>query len=379
MSAMKAKMLFVVLAAAPIALNADWYDSLLKKKDAEPASVNGGRGATVLPGGASLKPYDARRMYVLCDPLLRAPATIYRLEPGWDAMGCIRWNAAARKNQYTASIIFCNPAEHMVVQEQAPFSEEQQLLNMAGAEWQDPNLMAQKLANTINSGIVVPGLANFVARGGRFTDDVPPKTRQRAEIGASTMKAPGVSHRVFKVECFFECTYGGVPCEAKYEFVSLYYITQPMPKLPAIGWSYDYDVRLTVAPPGKLAEAARAGGRMIAGAFVNHAWQVACDRMMLAIATGKMIGANEGYALMKQSQQEFQRTQEKINIARSEMIREVKTVDNPFSPGEKFERPAFFDHSWLNASQDALLLSDRNLEPNTMRGLIEMGDWRPVD
>ena len=50
-----------------------------------------------------------------------------------------------------------------------------------------------------------------------------------------------------------------------------------------------------------------------------------------------------------------------------------------FSPGEKFERPAFFDHSWLNASQDALLLSDRNLEPNTIRGLIEMGDWRPVD
>ena len=33
----------------------------------------------------------------------------------------------------------------------------------------------------------------------------------------------------------------------------------------------------------------------------------------------------------------------------------------------------------LNASQDTLLLSDRNLEPNTMRGLIEMGDWRPVD
>ena len=118
---------------------------------------------------------------------------------------------------------------------------------------------------------------------------------------------------------------------------------------------------------------------MIAGAFVNQAWKVACDRMMLAIATGKMIGANEGYALMKQSQQEFQRTQEKINIQRSEMIREVKTVDNPFVPGEKLERPAFFDHSWLNASQDTLLLSDRNLEPNTMRGLIEMGDWRPVD
>ena len=377
MNAMKAKMLFVVLAVAPIALNADWYDSLLKKKDAEPAGS--GRVETSLPGGASPKPYDVMRMYVLCDPLLRSPAAIYRLEPGWEAMGWIKWDAAARKNQYSSSIIFCNPTEHKVVQELAPFSEEQQLLNRSGAEWRDPNVMAQKLASSINSGLIVPGLANFVARGGRFTDNVPPKTRQLAEIGASTMKAPGLSHRVFKVECFFDCTYGGAPCEAKYEFVSLYYITQPMPKLPAIGWSYDYDVRLTVAPPGKLAEAARAGGRMIAGAFVNQAWKVARERMMLAIATGKMIGANEGWEIMKQSQQEFQRTQEKINIQRSEMIREVKTVDNPFVPGEKFERPAFFDHSWLNASQDTLLLSDRNLEPNTIRGLIEMGDWRPVD
>ena len=359
MNAMKTKMIFAVLAAVPIALNAGLFDNV-KKNAAAPAA-------------------DTARRFVLCDPLLRTPAICYRLEPGWDAMGWIKWDAAARKNQFSASIIFFNPAEHKIVQVLEPFSEEQQLLDRSGAEWRDPNVMAQKLARVINSGIVIPGLSNFVARGGRFSDEVPPKTRKLAEIGASTMRAPGVSHRVFKVECFFECTYGGVPCEAKYEFVSLYYITQPMAKLPAIGWSYDYDVRLTVAPPGKLAEAARAGGRMIAGAFVNHAWKVACERMMLAIATGKMIGANEGYELMKQSQQEFQRTQEKINIQRSEMIREVKTVDNPFVPGEKFERPAFFDHSWMNASQDTLLLSDRNLEPNTMRGLIEMGDWRPVD
>ena len=356
---MKTKMIFVVLAAAPIALNAGWLSNLGKKATAPAA--------------------DTARRFVLCDPLLRTPAIIYSLEQGWDAMGWIKWDAAARKNQFSASIIFFNPAEHKIVQVIEPFSEEQQLLDRSGAEWRDPNVMAQKLARVINPGIVVPGLANFVARGGRFSDEVPPKTRRLAEIGASTMRAPGASHKVFKVECFFECTYGGVPCEAKYEFVSLYYITKPMAKLPAIGWSYDYDVRLTVAPPGKLAEAARAGGRMIAGAFVNHAWKVACNRMMVAIATGKMIGANEGYELMKQSQQEFQRTQERINIGRSEMIREVKTVDNPFVPGEKLERPAFFDHSWLNASQDTLLLSDRNLEPNTMRGLIEMGDWRPVD
>jgi hypothetical protein len=352
-------MIFAVLAAAPIALNAGWLSNLGKKASAPAA--------------------DTARRFVLCDPLLRTPATCYRLEPGWDAMGWIKWNAAARKNQFSSSIILFNPAEHKIVQETGPFGEEQQLLNRYGAEWRDPNVMAQKVASSINSGIIVPGLANFVARGGQFTDNVPPKTRQRAELNASTMRTPGVSHKVFKVECFFGCTYGGVPCEAKYEFVSLYYLSQPTPRIPAIGWSYNYDVRLTVAPPGKLAEAARAGGRMIAGAFVSQAWKVAADRMMLAIATGKMIGANEGYELMKQAQREFQRTQDDIRRQRSEMIRDVKTVDNPFVPGEKFERPAFFDYSWLNASQDTLLLSDRNLEPNTIRGLIEMGEWRPVD
>jgi len=376
MDSMKAKVLFAVLAAAPIALNADWYDNLLKKKDPAPASADGGRGAAALPDGEVA---DTARRYVLCDPLLRVPATCYRLEPGWDGIGWIRWNAAARRNQFAASIIFFNPAEHKMVQETSPFGEEQQLLNRAGAEWNDPNVMAQKVAKAINATLVVPGLANFVARGGRFTQDVPPKVRRLAEANASTTKGVGLSYNIFKVECFFDCTFGGVPCEAKYEFVSLYRISQPMPKLPAIGWSYNYDVHLVVAPPGKLAEAARTGGKMIAGAFVNQAWKVASERMMLAIATGKMIGAKEGYELMKQSQLEFQRTQDDINRKRSELIREVQTVDNPFVSGEKFERPAFFDHSWLNASQDTLLLSDRNLEPNTMRGLIEMGEWRPVD
>ena len=329
--------------------------------------------------GKHAAPADTARRFVVCDPLLRAPAACYRLEPGWDAMGWIAWNAAARKNQYVSSVVLFNAAQHKIVQETSPISEEQQLLDTAGAEWRDANLMAQTIAARINPGIVVPGLENFVAKGGRFSDDVPAKRRAEIEKVASMMRAPGLTHKVFKVECFFDCVYGGVPCDAKYEFVALYYVSHPMPKLPAIGWSIDYDTRLVVAPRGKLAEAASEGGKMIAGAFVNQTWKAAQERMMLAIATGKMIGANEGYELMKQSQAETQRTMDEIRRKRSEQIREVKTVDNPFSPGEKFERPAFFDHSWMNSSQDALLLSDKHLEPNTIRGLIEMGDWRPVD
>ena len=72
-------------------------------------------------------------------------------------MGWIKWDAAARKNQFSASIIFFNPAEHKIVQVLEPFSEEQQLLDRSGAEWRDPNVMAQKLARVINSGIVIPG------------------------------------------------------------------------------------------------------------------------------------------------------------------------------------------------------------------------------
>ena len=70
---------------------------------------------------------------------------------------------------------------------------------------------------------------------------------------------------------------------------------------------------------------------------------------------------------------------DRVRKSRSEQIREVKTVDNPFEPGTKVERPAFFENSWLNSRQDMMLLSDRSLEPNTIRGLMEQGEWLPAN
>ena len=70
---------------------------------------------------------------------------------------------------------------------------------------------------------------------------------------------------------------------------------------------------------------------------------------------------------------------ERIRKLRSEEIREVKTVDNPFSPDEKIERPAFFDKAWITRSGENLLLSDRSLEPNTIRGLMEKGEWAEIE
>ena len=57
----------------------------------------------------------------------------------------------------------------------------------------------------------------------------------------------------------------------------------------------------------------------------------------------------------------------------------MKEVDNPFEPGQKVERPAFFEKSWINSRQDAMLLSDTSLEPNTIRGLMEQGEWLPAN
>ena len=63
----------------------------------------------------------------------------------------------------------------------------------------------------------------------------------------------------------------------------------------------------------------------------------------------------------------------------SEQIRDVVTVDNPFEPGTKIERPAFFNKSWINSRQDMMILSDKSLEPNTIRGLMEQGEWLPAN
>ena len=326
--------------------------------------------------GASCNPH---RRYVLCDPLLRAPAICYTLENGWEGLGWIKWDATARNNQFLSSIILYNPKKHEVVQEMSAFAEAQFMMHQGGAIWQNANLMAQSIAQKLNTSVVLEGLGGFVAKRGRFSGDIPEKTRRDIEATTRSLSVSGLSHRIFKVECFFDCVYGGEPCEAKYEFISLFFISQPMPKLPAIAWSHDFETRFIVSPRGHMEETVRTGGRMMASAFVNRAWKHASERMMQAILTGKMIGANQGWELMKESQRNTAETMERIRKARSEQIREVKTVENPFSPGDKFERPAFFDHSWLNSREDTMILSDRTLEPNTIRGLMEMGDWQPID
>ena len=185
--------------------------------------------------------------------------------------------------------------------------------------------------------------------------------------------------KAFKVECFFDCDYNGVRCEALYEFVCAFSAVQVRPNVPVMATVEEFDRFLTVAPPGKLAETKRIGGRLLAGAYVNRMWRYAADRMMLAILRGQMIGINEGMDLMRQSQAENQRIMDDVRRKWSEMIREVKTVDNPLSPGDKIERPLYFDHSLINSRQDTMILSDRNIEPHEAEKLFGQGFWTSVD
>ena len=101
--------------------------------------------------------------------------------------------------------------------------------------------------------------------------------------------------------------------------------------------------------------------------------------MIAAMIKGKMIGMNEGMDLMRQSQAENQRIMDDVRRRWSEVIREVKTVDNPLSPGDKIERPIYFDHSLINSRQDTLIMSDRNLDPHEVEKLIGQGFWTAVD
>ena len=82
---------------------------------------------------------------------------------------------------------------------------------------------------------------------------------------------------------------------------------------------------------------------------------------------------------MRQAQAENERVMANVRRQQSEMIREVKTVDNPLMPGEKIERPIHFDHSWINSSQDTMIMSDSSLEPYEVKKLMGRGDWTPVD
>ena len=316
--------------------------------------------------------------FVLFDEMVRLPAMCYPLEAGWTAMGWLKWPVPAKTNPFIQSVILMNPSQRRIVQETSTFNKGAFILEQSGGIYSDANAMAAQIAREINSSIVVPGLANFTPKYGRFSDDIPEKTRKAVQFIFAANRTSQIK-KAFKVECHFDCVYNGARCEALYEFVCAFSAVKTRPTTPTIATVTEFDRLLTVAPPGGIAKTKRIGGRMLGSAFVNRMWKYYAERMMAAILRGQMIGMNEGQALMREAQAENERVMAEIRRKRSEVIREVETVDNPLSPGEKIERPAFFNHSWINSSQDAMLLSDSNLEPHEVEKLVGKGAWTPVD
>lgn len=320
----------------------------------------------------------ARRLFVLWDPGLQLPAVCYPLDAGWQGMGKIAWNMRG-DNKFLTTTILASPSKHMIVQTAGPMLMVSEVLTPQRlAEFQNPQVLAQNLATEINQGIVVPGLSDFVATGGRFTQDVPQFTRM---LAASYNTGSGMaSISSFGFEGTFSCMYGGVRCEAKY--VTSYAVSisaVPNPRIPKIcNWTRT-GVVLVIAPPGKMHEALHDGGKMIASAFVNYAWVVRRDRTFSALVAGTIQGRNAGWELWRKSQAETSAMLERVRKMQSQVIREVKEVDNPFEPGKKVERPMRFEKSWINSRQDMMLLSDTSLEPNTIRGLMEQGEWLPAN
>lgn len=321
----------------------------------------------------------SRQYFVLVDNFLQLPAICYPLEEGWIGKGWITWNPTAGNNQFNRSVIFSNPERHMLAQEIAPSLSRSEILDANRmAVFQNPNVMAQVQAQIINQGIVEPGLANFVAVGGRFTQNISESERQFVELTRRFVRRATIN--AFRFEGTFQCMYGGVQCQAMYiTTVILTTYGAVRPGMPILGNSVQMTPRLVVAPPKLFEEARKAGGRMLRGSFTNLRWKLQADRNMLAIAQGQQQGREEGMKIWQESQRQTDEMMERIRKLRSEEIREVKTVDNPFSSGEKIERPAFFDKAWITRSGENLLLSDRSLEPNTIRGLMEQGEWAEIE
>lgn len=334
--------------------------------------------ALLLATACSREAGAAQRLFVLWDPGLRLPAVCYPLDAGWQGMGKIAWNMRG-DNKFLTYTILASPERHMIVQSSGPMLTVSEVFTPQRlAEFQNPQVLAQNLAVEINRGIIVPGLSDFVATGGRFTRDVPQFTRL---LAASYNTGSGLANiSAFGFEGTFSCTYGGVRCEAKY--VTSYAVSisaVPNPRVPKIcNWVRVGPV-LLVAPPGKMSEALRDGGRMFASSFVNYAWIQRRDGTLNALVQGTIQGRDAGWELWRKSQAETSAMLDRIRKNRSLQIREVKEVDNPFEPGQKVERPAFFEKSWINLRQDAMLLSDTSLEPNTIRGLMEQGEWLPAN
>ena len=319
-----------------------------------------------------------KKMFVMWDPALGLPAICYRLDADWTGKGMIVWNMRG-DNKFLASTILSSPKRHLLVQTVGPMAMSSEVLTPQRlAEFQNPNVMAQNLAAEINRGIVEPGLSEFTAVGGRFTQNVPPITKM---LAASYKRGTTFSTvNAFGFEGTFQCTYGGVRCEAKYVTSFAVSISAvPNPRVPKLCSFVRVSPILVIAPPGKMGEALRDGGRMFASAFVNRAWADRRDSTFRALVGGTIQGRNEGWDIWRQTQADTSAMLDRVRKWRSEGIRDVVTVDNPFEPGQKVERSAFFKNSWINSRQDAMILSDSSLEPNTIRGLMEQGEWLPAN
>ncbi len=316
---------------------------------------------------------DKAKRFVLCDPLLNAPAVCYALEPGWTGMGWMDY-PATNGNFFVRSTILFNPEKRMILQDMSPVFCAQWATNEIPRVYQDADAAARQVAERINSSIVVPGLEGFVAKGGRFSDNIPEKTRKLIQTAFNADRI-SQTKRAFKVECFFDCTYQGTSCEARYECTTALRVFKLSSGAYMIGMSHDFDTRLLVAPKGQLPLAASTGGRMFACAFENMTWKAANERVVMALATGKLMTRERWREIMEEE------------LTKADAIRHScmpkrplpeATVENPFAPGEKVTRPTSFDYSWLDSSPDLMTLSDRDADPKTMRNLIRRCEWHPA-
>ena len=321
---------------------------------------------------------DKAKRFVLCDPLLKAPAACYALEPGWTGMGGMNY-PSTNGNFFVRSTILFNPEKRMVVQDTSPVSNAPWALKEIPQIYQDADAMARHAAEKINSAIVVPGLEGFVAKGGRFSDYIPEKTRKLIQTVFATDRMSQIK-RAFKVECFFDCTYLGVPCEARCEFTTALRVFKlSSSKAYLIGATHDFDTKLLVAPKGQLPLAASTGGRMFARAFENLMWKAANERIVTVLATGKTMTREACQTIMEEELSKTgAATLKRDDYVRKYCIPPDETVENPFAPGEKVTRPALFDYSWLDSSPDLMILSSRDADPKVMRDLIKRSEWHPA-
>lgn len=316
----------------------------------------------------------AEKTFVLVDSALGMGARCYRLCDGWQAWGAINWNLQS-DNKYFESVILYSPAKRMAVQTGGP------MIKCSGAltprlslEFQNANVLAEDLAAEFNSGIVIPGLSPFTAKGGRFTQDVPDFTLRLAEA-ANT--GTGLTRTwAFGFEGVYACTWNGVKCEARYATSYAVAISAVVnPRIPQICNFTRCGFTLVIAPEGELAAACAAGGRMLGGAFENRIWTKRRDGTLAALLQGTMQGREEGWRLWREAQANTARTLDKTRRMRSEQIREVELVANPVAPGEKIERSTRFDHSWIDSTGEFMISSDRNLEPSEVAKLAGAGEW----